>query len=132
MVFGTFDMLHSGHRHFLMQAKEHGDFLIAVVARDTNVLKYKGKAPVQKEDKRLEHVNTLPFVDRAFLGRKDHDYIKLLRQTKPDIICLGYDQHSFGLKDQLEKNSLDIKVIRLRPYKQNLFKSSIIRHLLKI
>ena len=42
MAFGTFDLLHPGHEHFLKQAKRYGD-LIVVIARDNTVLKVKGK-----------------------------------------------------------------------------------------
>ena len=30
MVFGTFDGVHPGHENFFEQAKQHGDYLIAV------------------------------------------------------------------------------------------------------
>ncbi|MFH1181685.1 MAG: adenylyltransferase/cytidyltransferase family protein, partial [Candidatus Woesearchaeota archaeon] len=51
MVFGTFDILHRGHEHFLRQAKKHGR-LIVVVARSSIVRKLKGKPPMFSERKR--------------------------------------------------------------------------------
>jgi len=41
MTFGTFDIVHPGHIHFLQQAKTYGDRLITIVARDMNVQKFK-------------------------------------------------------------------------------------------
>ena len=43
LVFGTFDLLHQGHRYFLTQARRFGDTLIAVVARDEFVEERKGR-----------------------------------------------------------------------------------------
>ncbi|HLC71304.1 MAG TPA: adenylyltransferase/cytidyltransferase family protein, partial [Candidatus Nanoarchaeia archaeon] len=34
MCFGTFDILHPGHLHYLQQAKKYGDYLMVVIARD--------------------------------------------------------------------------------------------------
>ena len=42
MVFGTFDIIHPGHIHLLKEAKEYGDFLIAVIGRDATVCKGAG------------------------------------------------------------------------------------------
>ena len=43
MVFGTFDYLHEGHKDFFRQAKQYGDELVVVVARDETVKQIKGK-----------------------------------------------------------------------------------------
>ena len=55
MVFGTFDILHPGHLNFFKQAREFGNFLIAVIARDKTVLKIKGRLPKNNEKKRLKN-----------------------------------------------------------------------------
>ena len=52
MVFGTFDIFHDGHRDYFKQAREFGDYLIVVVARDENVLKIKGNIPRNNEKAR--------------------------------------------------------------------------------
>lgn len=56
LTFGTFDYLHPGHKFYLRQAKKLGDYLITVIARDTNVLTTKGELPDHDEDTRLERV----------------------------------------------------------------------------
>ena len=52
MVFGTFDGLHPGHLSYFKQARKYGDYLIAIVALDENVLQFKGHRPkfFQKHD----------------------------------------------------------------------------------
>jgi FAD synthetase len=127
MVFGTFDILHSGHLHFLINSKKKGDYLIVIVGRDKNVIKFKGKKPIDNENIRLLNIKNQSFVDEVILGRSDHDYAKLLLKYKPNIICLGYDQNDLGLQKFLRDNKLDLKIIKIKPYKEKKYKSSIFR-----
>lgn len=122
MVFGAFDILHPGHLDFLRQARGKGDFLIVSVARDKNVKKVKGVAPVFSEKERLQNMRTLRIVDKAVLGGID-DPSPHIKKENPDVIALGYDQGDY-IDDLLD---LRIKVVRLRPFKPNNYKSSKIR-----
>ncbi|MBW2982037.1 adenylyltransferase/cytidyltransferase family protein [Candidatus Woesearchaeota archaeon] len=128
MVFGTFDILHKGHLNFFKQAKKHGDYLIAVVGRDKTVKKIKGKNPRNKEVKRLINVVLSKTVDLAVLGYNKDPY-RIIGEYKPNVICLGYDQNSYTgkLKEELKKRKLRAKIIRLKPYKEHIYKSSKIR-----
>jgi cytidyltransferase-like protein len=125
MVFGTFDILHKGHLNFFRQAKKHGDYLIAVVARDKNVRKIKKKKPRNNEFVRLLNVALVKTVNIAALGSLKDPY-KIIEEKKPNIICLGYDQNSYSdkLEEKLKKRKLKTKVIRLKPYKAYKYKSS--------
>ena len=127
LVFGTFDMLHAGHISFLKDAKECGDHLIVVLGRDANVRKYKKRSPMQDENTRLKKIHEVDIVDEAMLGRSDHDYETLIRKIRPDIICLGYDQDDFGLRETIKKKFPKIKIKTLRPYKPHIYKTSILR-----
>ena len=99
MVFGTFDILHKGHLNFFKQAKKHGNYLIAVVARDKTVKKIKNKEPKHHEMFRLLNIALLDIVNVAVLGNLRDPY-RVIQENKPKIICLGYDQNSFS--DKLE------------------------------
>ena len=127
IAFGTFDLLHKGHIYFLKKAKEKGSLLV-IVGRDRNVEKVKGKKPVNNEKKRLNKIRKLNFVDKAVLGYKKDKY-KIIEKIKPDVICLGYDQNSFtkNLREELNKRRIKAKIIRLRSYKKNIYKSSKIK-----
>ena len=136
MVFGTFDGLHKGHLNFFKQAKNFtkNSFLIVSIGRDKNVFKIKGKYPDKKEGERLRLVKECKLVDRAILAGKNKYLFHILKE-KPDIIALGYDQRAYvqELKRDLRKLSASdsgrptIKVIRLKPYKEKIYKN----HLLK-
>ena len=129
MAFGAFDILHKGHEHYLKEAKNYGDYLIVLVARDQNIAKIKGKIAVHNELFRLEQIVKLDFVDEAVLGDKE-DYLKALDEYKPDILCLGYDQKTIDenkLKEELKKRNINAEIIRAKPFKENIYKSSILK-----
>lgn len=126
MVFGTFAILHPGHLYFFKKAKERGDKLIVVVARDATVRKIKGFFPKLNERARQEMVGVIKFVDEALLGDK-FDWYKLILKYKPDAICLGYDQIApKNFAGELQKRGVTAKVIRLKAYKPKKYKSSLI------
>ena len=126
MVFGTFDVIHPGHLNFFKQAKKFGRKLIVVVARDVNVKRIKGRLPKLDESERSEEVRKTikQSNDQTILGQIKNPYA-VIKKEKPDVICLGYDQNSFskGLKKKFPK----IKIVRLKPYKADIYKSSKIK-----
>lgn len=128
MVFGTYDILHPGHAYFLRQAKKFGDFLIVVVSRDNTVRGLKRRKPLFSERQRLRHVKNLYFVNKVVLGNLVDKYA-VIKKYHPNVICLGYDQKHFTerLEKELNKRHLKTKIIRLKPYKQHMYKSSIMR-----
>jgi len=129
MAFGTFDILHPGHLHFLRSARNLGDFLFVVVARDSTVRQLKGRNPQNNEKERLENVRALDFVDRAVLGSEGSDKYCIINRNRPDVICLGYDQGFFAdnLEKELKKVGMKTEVVRLKAYKPHKFKTSIIK-----
>lgn len=126
IVFGTFDLFHEGHKHLLRQAKEHGDYLIVIVARDRTVLETKKILPIHNEEIRVRVVRDANLADYVRLGNRGHKH-HVLREEKPDIIALGYDQKHFI--DDLEKFGLPI--VRLKPFKPKKYKSSLLKKRLK-
>jgi len=129
MVFGTFDVLHKGHLHFFKQARalSRNPYLIVSVARNINVKKIKGREPKNSEKKRLTIVRASKLVDKAVLGGLKNHIPHILKE-KPKIIALGYDQKTYvsNLKKDLTKRGLNVKIKRLKAYKRNLYKSSIL------
>ena len=129
MVFGAFDCLHPGHLDFFKQAKKLGDFLIVSVGTDRNVKKIKGKKPLFSQDERLALVGECRIVDQAVLGDENNFY-EHIKDYKPDVICLGYDQ--WVSEKEVETELLKVglkktKVVRLKPYKQSRAKSKIVK-----
>ena len=127
MVFGTFNIIHPGHLNFFKQAKKHGD-LFVVIGRDRTVKQIKGKKPRYSEKVRQKNVIKLKIAQAVYLGNLVDPY-KIIEKLKPDIIALGYDQNSYtkNLKAELKKRKISAKIIRLKPYHPDKYKSSYIR-----
>lgn len=132
MVFGTFDYLHAGHENLFLQARELGDEIVAIIARDKTVKAIKGDLPDHNEKERLVNLKDTGWANLAVLGNAK-DKTKVIKEYRPDIIALGYDQFAFTYR--LEKFLMDIrldsKIIRLKPYRPEMYKSSIIKNQLK-
>ena len=123
MVFGTSDGLHRGHLNFLKQSKKYGDYLIAVVARDENVKRIKGKSPYYNEKERLKELKKNKIIDKAVIGHT-FDKCKIILENQSDVICLGYDQDisKTTLSKQLKRMGTRVKIYRMKPYKLKIYK----------
>jgi len=130
MVFGTFDVLHKGHLDFFRQARKLSakPFLIVSVARDVNVKKIKKAKPLHNEILRKKSVAKSKLVNKAVLGGLKN-YIPHIVKEAPAIIALGYDQKAYvkNLKSLLLKNGLKVRVVRLKPHKPHIYKSSFFK-----
>ena len=126
MAFGTFDILHPGHLHYLAEAKSLGGEnarLVVVVARDSNVERLKGSKPVNDENSRLEIIRALRVVDEAVPGNEG-DIYEIVRERNPDVIALGYDQ----LADEKRLSSLfSGRIVRMKPFKAHIHKAGRIK-----
>ena len=114
MATGVFDIIHLGHLHYLEESKKLGDELVVVVATDTTVRKRKHE-PITPEKMRCELVASLKPVDKAVLGREGGDIFEIVKDLRPDIITLGYDQpfDQKNLEKELAKRRLKVKVVRM-------------------
>ncbi|HEY4656888.1 MAG TPA: adenylyltransferase/cytidyltransferase family protein [Candidatus Bathyarchaeia archaeon] len=118
LATGAFDLLHPGHIRFLEESKKTGGpraRLIVVVARDSTVKRRKGRKPIMPEQQRREIVAALKPVARAILGHQEVDFLGILQQFKPDIVCIGHDQND--IKKAVEKiikhEQLPIRVVQI-------------------
>jgi len=120
MASGVFDILHTGHIHYLSEARRLGDELHVVVATDSTVRRKKHE-PITSEGMRLELVRNLKPVDFAYLGREG-DIFAIVREIEPDIIALGYDQHfeEESLRKELKERGLEAKVVRISEFNHDL------------
>lgn len=143
MVFGTFDLLHLGHLNFFHQAKKlvtrrrqgfgGQGYLIVSVGRDKNIKSFKGFVPVHKERTRLNNIKKLKIVDKAVLASLKNPWSHIMRE-KPDIIALGYDQKIYvdkgginHFRSLLKKKNMNCKLIRLRAFMPQKYKTSILK-----
>lgn len=128
LTFGTFDVIHPGHKHFLSQAKQYGDKLVTVVATDENVKKFKWKLPLHNKIERFEDVKSLWIADIVCMWWWDRPLIRI-ELYNPKVVCLWYDQFWFieKLETYIKEKNVRIQIIRIAPYKPDIYKSSIIK-----
>jgi len=128
LAFGTFDLLHPGHLFYLNEAKKHGKKLVVIVARDSNVLHFKGKKPVNPEKTRLTVVKSIKAVDEAVLGQQSN-FFGIIQKFNPEIVALGYDQWpgEAKLKAYLGEHGIPARIVRLPAFKARIFKSTHIK-----
>ena len=111
---GVYDIIHPGHIHTLKNSKQEGDLLIVSIARDSRVIKIKGRKSINNEKRRAILVSSIRYVDFTLLGSKG-DIFSVVKKIKPDIITIGYDQtHQINeLKKRVKMNNLNIKIKKL-------------------
>ena len=122
LATGTFEILHPGHLYFFEQARQYGDELYVLVSRSENV-RHKPK-PVISDEQRCQMVGALRCVDHAFLGDKT-DMMKPIREIRPDVIVLGFDQYfdEEKLRLKLAENGISAEIVRLQKLEGELCSS---------
>lgn len=88
---GCFDLLHTGHVHFLEQAASLGDSLFVAVNGDESVKQLKGPTrPVQSTAQRAFLLGALRFVDTVFAFETQRLHVEI-RELAPDFYCKAGD-----------------------------------------
>jgi cytidyltransferase-like protein len=129
LIFGVFDGIHEGHLSFISDAKKEGDHLVAVVARDSIVENLKGKLPKYNEVERINELLKIPEVDLVLLGDRELSTYNVLKEVKPDVVFLGYDQIALhkDLNKAIKSGKLpEMEIISGIPYNPEVFHSSIL------
>jgi len=122
LVMGTFDDLHPGHLFLLSEASARGD-LSVIIGRDANVLKFKGRPPLQKEHDRMKAIQDA-FPDAHVMLGDATDFLKPVLAAQPDLILLGYDQK---LPPHINDSDLPCPTERLPAFHPEIHKSSLRR-----
>ena len=112
---GVFDIIHPGHIHTLTAAKALGDVLVVAIATDKTAQKMKKMKPLHDQELRCELVSSLSMVDEAIVGHEE-DIFETVKEVKPDIIALGYDQihQEKFISDGCKRINLDVEIVRLQ------------------
>jgi FAD synthetase len=71
--------------------------------------------PILPEDQRRELVGSLRVVDTAILGHTHLDLLGILREVRPDIISVGYDQKQIkaSVRKLLKEEHLGIRLVQI-------------------
>ncbi len=129
LCFGTFDILHEGHKEFLKDAKKQGDFLVVNVISDEAVLENKKVKPINNQRKRALNLKKLKIANEVIATVNDFKRnFLLIKKINPEIIAIGYDQKSKfidGLKKFLKKESLKPKYYVSKEFERGIHASHL-------
>ncbi len=116
LVSGCFDLFHNGHIAFLKTASSYGRLYVAV-GKDANLYLLKGKKPYFNQEERVYLVNSIKYVEDAFLatGSGVLDFEPDLERIKPDIFIVNSDGHTLGKKALCKKNGIKYIVLERIP-----------------
>lgn len=129
LVFGTFDGLHDGHRFFLREARKLGTRLIASVATDEVITHTKKHAPTQHLEERLQTLEASGLVHLAVAGDKILGNWTAIKQWKPNIVAIGYDQTKLEekLREFIAQEHLPISLVRIPAHDPDRLHSRLLR-----
>lgn len=122
MVYGVFDGFHEGHRHLLHEAQKRCDSLVVVVAHPTIVSALKQHLPHYSLEERLSKIKENFSQATVVTGDTEIGTWSALKQYRPDIVFLGYDQIRLG--QELEK--IRIPHAFITAHHPEKFKSSLL------
>ena len=89
-VSGCYDLLHSGHIEFFIQASRYGDLYVGI-GSDHTYLDYKHRKPMFPQEERLFMVKSIKYVKDAYInaGHGVIDYVPTMDVVKPDIFVVN-------------------------------------------
>ena len=100
--------------------------MVVVVARDDTVFDRKGRRPVLPESERRKLVQALRVVDRAILGHEKLNLLGVLREVKPKIVTVGYDQNQIkrAVQTVIDREKMPIRVVQIPKFGPSWLNSS--------
>jgi cytidyltransferase-like protein len=116
-VSGCFDILHSGHIAFLIEAAQFGDLYVGL-GSDKTIYDLKGRRTIYSENERLFILRALSCVHKVFINRGSGilDFLDDMRDLKPDVFVVNEDGNTQEKEQICNDMGIEYKVLRRVPY----------------
>lgn len=116
-VSGCYDLLHSGHIEFFIQASHYGDLYVGI-GSDETYLEYKHRKPMFPQEERLFMVKSIKYVKDAYInaGRGVIDYVPTLDIVKPDIFVVNAEGGSEEKRRICEERGIQYVELERTPH----------------
>lgn len=116
-VSGCYDLLHSGHIEFFIQASRYGDLYVGI-GSDETYLEYKHRKPMFPQEERLFMVKSIKYVKDAYInaGRGVIDYVPTLDIVKPDIFVVNAEGGSEEKRRICEERGIQYVELERTPH----------------
>lgn len=113
MTNGCFDLLHTGHIHYLNEAAALGDRLIVAINSDSSVKRLKGEQrPINTLKDRITMLCALKSVDWVVVFEEDTPQ-RLISATLPDVLVKGGDYRAEDIAGykEVNENGGEVKIL---------------------
>ena len=116
-VSGCYDMLHSGHITFFMEAASYGDLYVGL-GSDKTINQLKGRKTINTDKERLFMVQALRTVREAWInsGSGLMDFEKEVRDLRPDIFFVNEDGYTPDKLEFCKNLGIELVVSRRIPH----------------
>ena len=116
-VSGCYDLLHSGHIEFFIQASRYGDLYVGI-GSDETYLEYKHRRPMFPQEERLFMVKSIKYVKDAYInaGSGVIDYVPTLDIVKPDIFVVNAEGGSDEKRRICEERGIQYVELERTPH----------------
>ena len=116
-VSGCYDLLHSGHVEFFIQASRYGDLYVGI-GSDETYLEYKHRKPMFPQEERLFMVKSIKYVKDAYInaGSGVIDYVPTLDIVKPDIFVVNAEGGSEEKRRICEERGIQYVELERTPH----------------
>ena len=116
-VSGCYDLLHSGHIEFFIQASRYGDLYVGI-GSDETYLEYKHRKPMFPQEERLFMVKSIKYVKDAYInaGSGVIDYVPTLDIVRPDIFVVNAEGGSDEKRRICEERGIQYVELERTPH----------------
>lgn len=113
MVSGCFDLLHSGHIHFLKKTAQYGDLYVSIGSNE-NIRYLKDREPANNEEERLIIIKSIRYVKDAFIskGMGELDFADDLQRIKPSLFIVNEDGDRPAKRELVEGLGIEYLVLK--------------------
>ena len=108
---GCFNRVHEAHARLLREARTLGDRLVVVLSNDAHNKKPNARPAAE----RRKAVEALGIADEVLVGRPD-SFAATLREVKPQLLVLGYDQRLPDAETARAVDELGVRVVTMPWY----------------
>lgn len=129
LTYGTFDLIHSGHGAYLVEARNAGDFLIVAVASNKSKKELRGKGfPIVDQKNRADLLTYFDFVN-GIVFADERNLLPVIKKLKPDIFytnSLDWKSHLRKAEEEKYIKKYGGKIIKKVPNMPFISSASIV------
>lgn len=126
VIFGSFDVFHPGHEHFIRESAKFGNLIISV-AQDKTIYLLKNKESKHKLEARVGLLKRKYPEHTITRGDNSLGDWSVIKEHKPEIVCIGYDQQSLGKELLKVQEKYNFRIKKISAFHSEKYKSKLLR-----